>query len=165
LGGWQDEKPDEVIESVTVLSPKNYMLKIANKEDLETKSKGVVLHMKNKQKVNQGVLNEMLASKVSMFEGRERVQELMMDNFNIFPNSTIASLPFAQLCSRYNEKRMRSVLTKRQIVQVFNKDEEGDVVEVEMGVNLKRIRLLPFGHEAFEELSEKELSDLYYQFK
>lgn len=167
LGQWQDEKPNKKIMKFIGLAPKNYFLEMEDEEELEMKSKGVVLNVKNRKRVNVSKLEDMIALKVSKFahpEDRNRVQSIQMDNFSIYSNSTNPNYSYGQLFSLFNEKIMQSVLTKRKVVPYYNKNEEGEVEKVELGSgrSLKKVRLLPYGHEDLDLNSQLLSKKMYH---
>lgn len=161
LGKWTKEHDD--IELFIAIAPKNYFCELEDKEEMEMKTKGVKMDMNNKRKVNRMKLEEMIACKLQKFQHEDdmhRETSIMMDNFTIFSNSTSAKLPYAQLCTRLNTKIMQSVLTKRQLVPYYNKDEDGEIFQVDMR-EVKKARLLPFGHEDLD-LDPETLSRKIY---
>ena len=51
-------------------------------------------------------------------EDKQTEHTIEVNNFNIFTNSTNNVLPFGNLFSRYNTKKVRVIITKRTIEEV-----------------------------------------------
>lgn len=134
LGKWTDEYPGKRIQQVYALAPKLYSLMIQNKEVTSEvfRAKGIQMTLENQRRM---VFDNIKGLIESIMKGEETIHSIQVKNFNIFTNSGNSALPYGHVYSRYNEKKVRAIITKRifSIVQDINWDE------------IKQIRTYPIG--------------------
>jgi hypothetical protein len=138
LGKWTNEYPDSVIEHVYALAPKLYSLKLKprNKNTYETfRAKGVQLTLLNQDKIKFEHVKQLITNLLS---GDESNFAIEVDNMNIFTNSTNNLLPYGQLFTRYNKKKVRAIITKR----IF---EQTPTINWE---EIASIQTFPYGYES-----------------
>lgn len=139
LGKWTNEYPSAIIEHVYALAPKLYSLKLrpvgGEKPSYESfRAKGVQLTLNNQELLKFDHVKCLIEN---LIKGEECEFALEVDNMNIFTNSTNNALPYGQLYTRYNKKKVRAIITKRvfEKMQIINWDE------------VSSIRTYPFGYE------------------
>jgi hypothetical protein len=76
----------------------------------------------------------------SVICGENETYTISVKNFNIFSNSGNSALPYGQIYSRYNEKKVRAIITKRIVKRMERIDWE----------NIHEIRTFPIGYEMEE---------------
>lgn len=137
LGKWTNEYPNQKIIQVYALAPKLYSLTIANNEsEYESfRAKGVQMTLANQEKMSFDRVKPLIES---LLRKDEEPTTLLVNNFSIFTNSGNNALPYGQVFTRYNEKKVRAIITKRYINEVHevNWDE------------VKEINTYPMGYEA-----------------
>lgn len=125
LGKWTDEYPDNRIVKVYALAPKLYALTLAddNKQtEYESfRAKGVQMTLRNQSKM--AFENILPLIQKTVLE-KETMHTIEVDNFSIFANSTNNQLPFGNLFTRYNSKKVRVIITKRTIEEILECDYE-----------------------------------------
>lgn len=137
LGKWTNEYPSHVIEHVYALAPKLYSLRLSqtNKDPYETfRAKGIQMTLENQNRMLFETIKPLIENLIT---GTDDHFTIPVKNFNIFSNSGNSALPYGQVFSRYNEKKVRAIITKRlfQVVEQFNWEE------------CSQIRTYPFGFE------------------
>lgn len=133
LGKWTDEYPKNAILRVYALAPKLYALTLGPKVEnvLERipeegcyesfRAKGVQMTLENQSRLG---FNQILPLLKKTMEDKQTEHTIEVNNFNIFTNSTNNVLPFGNLFSRYNTKKVRVIITKRTIEDVPSCDFE-----------------------------------------
>lgn len=119
LGKWTDEYPTSVIEHVYALAPKLYSLKLRPLgKDFSYESfraKGVQLTLGNQEKIKFDHVKTLIEN---LLAGEKCDFAVEVDNMNIFTNSTNNRLPYGQLYTRYNKKKVRAIITKRVVGKI-----------------------------------------------
>jgi hypothetical protein len=135
LGKWTDEYPDDKIVEFYALAPKLYALKLVKKNQLveSYRAKGVQLTLENR---NQITFEKVLPMIEKSLKG-EGEHVIPVKNFSIFPNSTNNRLPFGNVFTRYNEKKVRTIITKR----VLKTDPNANLASMSI------IRTYPYGYD------------------
>jgi len=157
LGNWEDEHPQESITQFWALAPKCYMMEIKPKtsippptidEDEEEyeyhfKCKGVRSNEENRQRANHQRVHELIEA---TFLGKDS-QSIIAKTMTIHPNSTNAALAYGVLCTRYGDKIIQAVYSKRWMLknELEHPEDEEDSEETKMS-DLGIVRLLPFGY-------------------
>lgn len=123
LGHWTDEYPKNVILKVYALAPKLYALTLGNTNTDETyesfRTKGVQMTLGNQSKMS---FSNILPLIERTLLDKQTTHDIEVANFSIFTNATNNRLPFGQLFSRYNKKKVRVIITKRVIEEVEEVD-------------------------------------------
>lgn len=135
LGKWTNEYPSSIIEHVYALAPKLYSLKLrpTGKDPYETfRAKGIQMTLENQSRMVFECIKPLIENLVT---GKNTNFTIPVKNFTIFSNSGNSALPYGQVFSRYNEKKVRAIITKR----IFQLQE---TIEWE---NCSQIRTFPFG--------------------
>lgn len=151
LGKWTNEYPKSYIKHVYALAPKLYSLKLQPKEgdkpDYETfRAKGVQLTLVNQDKIRFDHVKQLIEN---LIRGEPCEFALEVDNMNIFTNSTNNNLPYGQLYTRYNKKKVRAIITKR----IFKKQNDIDWETVDC------IPTFPNGYEEESKEESKEIEE------
>lgn len=133
LGKWTDEYPKNRIIRVYALAPKLYALTLGPKNvtmdrDLleqgcyeSFRAKGIQMTLENQSRLGFAQILPLLKQTMEdKDKGKEHTIEV--NNFNIFTNSTNNVLPFGNLFSRYNTKKVRVIITKRTVEEVESCD-------------------------------------------
>lgn len=142
LGKWTNEYPQHVIEHVYALAPKLYSLRLKLKEDPSYevfRAKGVQLTLENQNRMLFESVKPLIENIV---KGSSSPFTLPVKNFTIFSNSGNSALPYGQVYSRYNEKKVRAIITKR--LYKVNKEFTWE--------GCSQIRTFPFGFEINADL-------------
>jgi len=139
LGKWTNEYPMHHIVQFYGLAPKLYSLMLKDKshekEPYEVfRAKGVQLTLENQTKM---VFNNIKPLIEQLITGKVSQYSLEVNNMNIFTNSTNNMMPFGQVYTRYNKKKVRAIITKRCFELV-------DSINWEV---INEIRTYPFGYE------------------
>lgn len=133
LGKWTDEYPGNTIVRVYALAPKLYALTLGSKEgsgqDLlhpencyeSFRAKGIQMTLENQTRLG---FDKILPLIKNTLEHKHVECTVEVNNFNIFTNSTNNTLPFGNLFSRYNTKKVRVIITKRTIEDIQSCDFE-----------------------------------------
>jgi uncharacterized protein (DUF952 family) len=136
LGKWTNEYPSNVIDHVYALAPKLYSLKLSQKDkSYETfRAKGIQMTLENQSRMLFECVKPLIENLVT---GKDTHFTIPVKNFNIFSNSGNSALPYGQVFSRYNEKKVRAIITKRlfRVQESLNWEE------------CSQIRTFPFGYE------------------
>lgn len=136
LGKWTNEYPSQIIEHVYALAPKLYSLKLRLRDatGYETfRAKGIQLTLENQHRMLFETIKPLISNLIT---GKNSHFTIPVKNFTIFANSGNSALPYGEVYSRYNEKKVRAIITKR-------------VYEVQPEINWEecsQIRTYPFGH-------------------
>ena len=133
LGKWTDEYPGERIDDFMAIAPKCYMLSMNGEESM--KAKGCIMSVKNQEVLN----HEMVKKLISTYCIQKQLENVELDNFSIFTNSTDINYRYATMFSRYNTKQVRCVLNKRQLATEFLED-------TVLGQTIYRVNLFPEGY-------------------
>lgn len=134
LGSWTDEYPNEEIKEFMAIAPKCYMLKMSDGDET-VKAKGCVMSHQNKTVLTADAFKKLIDG----FCVQKRMDMLQLKNFSIFTNSNDINYPYATMFSRYNEKSVRCVLTKRVIMADLYQENEN------CGEEIGRINMMPYG--------------------
>ena len=137
LGKWTNEYPQHVIEHVYALAPKLYSLRLKLKEETSYevfRAKGIQMTLENQNRMLFESVKPLIEN---IIRGANSQFTIPVKNFTIFSNSGNSALPYGQVYSRYNEKKVRAIITKRlfQVNQEFTWE------------NCRQIRTFPFGFE------------------
>ena len=139
LGNWEDEHPKEKLTRFWALAPKCYMIEMEDKEgelDYHLKCKGVRGTKTNKDRTSFDNIHRLIEAD---FLG-EAKQAIVVEAMTIHPNSTNAEVPYGTLCTRYGDKIVQTVFSKRKLSVC-------DDLEVDRMDKVKIVRLLPEGYE------------------
>lgn len=134
LGKWTDEYPNNTIVRVYCLAPKLYAITLGP-EDMSVadptcyesfRAKGVQMSLVNQDRLGFQHILPLIKQSI---EQKEVEHTIEVNNFNIFTNSTNNALPFGNLFSRYNTKKVRLIITKRTIedIESCDFDEIGEI--------------------------------------
>lgn len=112
LGKWTNEYPTKKILQVYALAPKLYSLMVeAKKEVTEVfRAKGIQMTLENQKRMEFENVKQLIES---ILRDKDNIHTIPVKNFNIFTNSGNNALPYGQVYSRYNEKKVRAIITKR----------------------------------------------------
>lgn len=136
LGQWTNEYPYKVISRFYAIAPKFYSLVFEN--EMSIKSKGIWLTQKNKERLSEVSFKELINGIITHED-----HQIQLDNMTIFPNTTDSNFPYGTVFTRYNNKKVSSIISKRSIlISRINGVMEGYDME-----NLERIDFFPFGYE------------------
>eukprot|EP01040_Poterioochromonas_malhamensis_P011996 gene11996-13099_t len=136
LGNWANETDEgNEIEAFYGIAPKCYMKVETDHQEGVMKCKGVRMTVSNQRQTKPSDLAKMLETTI-MYPQPEP-SSLMLDHMVICPNSNDTRAPYASVFTRYSKKRLRAVLTKRQVVPL---PKEGLVLD-----QLERLYLAPYG--------------------
>jgi len=157
LGKWTSEVSagNEILEFLA-LAPKCYMKVEKNHPTGKTKAKGVRMTLSNQQKTTPEILRRLLQETLVTKTDTPPIQ-LKLDHMTIFSNSMDVRFPYASVFTRYAEKILRVILSKRQHIPFpENKDYS---LEFQ---NIDRIYLAPFSP---QDISENfSYSDVYSRY-
>lgn len=137
LGKWTNEYPNQEIIQVYALAPKLYSLTLSKNENQRYESfraKGVQMTLENQEKMTFDRVKPLIES---LLKGDAIPLTIAVNNFTIFTNSGNNALPYGQVFTRYNEKKVRAIITKR----IYNVLDEINWKEV------KQLRTFPVGYE------------------
>lgn len=125
LGHWTDEYPKNIILKVYALAPKLYALTLGDSNSSNTyesfRTKGVQMTLENQDKMS---FSNILPLIERTLVDKQTSHDIEVANFSIFTNATNNQLPFGQLFSRYNKKKVRVIITKRVIQEIEEVDFE-----------------------------------------
>jgi len=112
LGKWTNEYPNETIIQVYALAPKLYSLQLMKQDAIKEsfRAKGVQMTLENQAKMSFEHVKPLIQS---ICKKEANPLCLSVKNFNIFTNSGNNALPYGQVFTRYNEKKVRAIITKR----------------------------------------------------
>jgi hypothetical protein len=136
LGKWTNEYPNHRIVQVYALAPKLYSLTIEkNKQEHESfRAKGIQMTLENQEKMKFDHIKPLIES---ILRGDKTPTTTSVSNFSIFTNSGNNALPYGQVFTRYNQKQVRAIITKR----IFNLNDSINWSEV------ASLRTFPVGYE------------------
>lgn len=139
LGKWTDEYPKYHILQIYALAPKLYslMLQLKSNENESYESfraKGVQLTLTNQEKLAFNNIKPLIENLIT---GKNTDYSVEVNNFSIFSNSTNNRLPFGQVYTRENVKKIRGIITKR-FFELVN--------EIDWNI-ISQIQTYPFGYE------------------
>lgn len=132
LGKWTDEHPGEIILDFMAIAPKCYMLHIDG--DTTMKAKGCIMSIQNQKILSHEIVKRLIQS----YCIQKQLENITLQNFSIFTNSTDINYSYASMFSRYNTKQVRCILNKRQLITQFLPDDL-------LGESIMRVSLLPDG--------------------
>jgi hypothetical protein len=154
LGNWVNEEPNKCITHFYGLAPKAYQYVFSN-GDRKIKTKGVVMTIPNKNKLTTSAIENLI--KTAIWEKYSNIPSsiplLTLDHFTIFKNSTNSAFNYGEMFSRYSQKQVKAVFTKRalQIPEILCNDHdlmnEEDYMNKYSLTSFKRVITLPFGYE------------------
>lgn len=138
LGNWEDEHPKEELTRFWALAPKCFMIEMKEKEEVDYhfKCKGVRATEFNRRVTSWENIEKLINAD---FLGKEK-EKLVAEAMTIHPNSTNSEIPYGTLCTRYGNKVVQTVFTKRKL-SICDKADITDIQQT------KIVRLLPFGYE------------------
>lgn len=113
LGKWTNEYPNHIIKQVYALAPKLYSLCLQPREGNPYevfRAKGIQMTLENQHKMTFENVKPLIENVIL---GQENPFSVQVKNFTIFTNSGNSALPYGQLFTRYNEKKVRAIITKR----------------------------------------------------
>lgn len=138
LGNWEDEHPGEVISKFWALAPKCYMMELIDHDesvDYHFKCKGVRSTEENRKRTTYEKIHELIEAE---FQSKDALS-IIAKTMTIHPNSTNATVPYGTLCTRYGDKVIQVVFSKRWML----KNTDPRVSMDDFGI----VRLLPFGYD------------------
>jgi 3-dehydroquinate synthase class II len=105
------------------LAPKLYALELGPKDGSQEpgpqfesfRAKGIQMTLENQSRLGFDTILPLIRRTI---EDKTAEHTINVKNFNIFTNSTNNALPFGNLFSRYNTKKVRVIITKRTIEEV-----------------------------------------------
>lgn len=138
LGKWTNEYPNHKIEQVYALAPKLYSLTL-KKNDSEYESfraKGVQMTLTNQERMSFNRVKPLIES---VMRKDEIPLTTAVNNFTIFTNSGNNALPYGQVYTRYNEKQVRAIITKRIFKEIssINWEEVASLQTYPLGFEIK----------------------------
>ena len=136
LGKWTNEYPSEKIIQVYALAPKLYSLQLERKDSVKEtfRVKGVQMTLQNQEKMTFEHVKPLIES---LFKNDKNPLTLSVKNFSIFTNSGNNALPYGQVFTRYNEKKVRAIITKRVYHDKDNIDWD----------SISQLRTFPMGYD------------------
>lgn len=136
LGKWTNEYPNEKIIQVYALAPKLYSLQLEKKDAIKEtfRAKGVQMTLENQEKMTFERVKPLIES---ILRSEKNPLTIAVNNFTIFTNSGNNALPYGQVFSRYNEKKVRAIITKRIFYTLNSIDWE----------QIPQLRTFPVGYE------------------
>lgn len=146
LGNWENEHPGEIITRFWALAPKCYMMEIQEPHVTEAeyhfKCKGVRSTEENRRRTSFDKVHALIEA---AYLNRD-LQSIVAKTMTIHPNSTNAAIPYGILCTRYGDKIIQAVFSKRWMLK-FNANDYDyyDDVDPKME-DVGIVRLLPFGY-------------------
>jgi hypothetical protein len=146
LGKWTSEVStgNEILEFLG-LAPKSYMKVELHCPSGKIKAKGVRMTISNQEKTTPEIVRSLLQQKLVRAAPQGMGVELRLDHMTIFSNSMDTRFPYATVFTRYAEKILQVILTKRQKIPF----PEFSTASLEEG-NIDRIYLAPFSPQAIE---------------
>ena len=132
LGKWTDEtdEGDEILEFMA-LAPKSYM-KVYKTGENEIKAKGVRMTVENRELVTAGRVRALMTDQLLYYNPEIRSRPLCEDtgevaeppciqvnHFTIASNTTNSEYAYGEVFSRYCLKKLRVVLSKRDMVPFY----------------------------------------------
>jgi hypothetical protein len=157
LGNWVDEYPNKRILRLYALAPKFYYLEF--EDDHLLKSKGIQMTLANTKLIHgQSLGTQILELLFPQRDEEGRIvpfqNYLLMKNMIIGVNSINATLGYGTMTTRYTQdKKLRPVFSKRQIVPYLQKEVTGYNVDDMLRV-LDRMYTIPKGYiHTVEEMS------------
>lgn len=117
LGKWTDEYEGKKILKFYALAPKCYFLSVEGEDQLQMKAKGIQLTNRNREYFYENKLQEILEHK-----GGEK-PFIQVDYMTIYANcQQNLGVQYGVLLSRYGEKKVQLVISKRKLVTLDNYD-------------------------------------------
>ena len=154
LGKWTDEYPGDHILEFSAIAPKCYCIKSSTHESVKTK--GIPMTVSNQRFLTMDSFKQLVeAFAIENNEPELAVKEFNVNNFQIAPNSTDVQYAYAQPMTRYNQKLVRCVFSKRVL--------ECHLDAGALGVEISRVRLYPIGHSLLGESIPNEYHHNYDQ--
>ena len=161
LGNWVDEMKSGIkITEFIALAPKTYMLVMTDGQN-SIKAKGLCMTISNRVKTTPETLKFLLLMKlvdnVILDEDKEKIPILLLDHMTIFSNTTNIDYPYATLFTRYSQKKLQVVFSKRQLIYMYD-DEYADWFDMRTYLashdvdSLPRIFTVPFGYKQINNL-------------
>lgn len=136
LGKWTNEYPTKKIKQVYALAPKLYSLMFEGESLNEVvKAKGIQMTLVNQEKMKFCHVQKLIED---FMEKKENGYTIQVNNFSIFTNSGNSALPYGSVYTRYNEKKVRAIITKRIV----------PLEKINWG-NTSSIQTYPIGYELF----------------
>lgn len=116
LGKWTIEYEGKKIRKFYALAPKCYFLLVEGEEQLQMKAKGIQLTITNKERFYETKLQELLSNP-------EDCPTINVDYMTIYANcQQNLGIQYGVLLSRYGEKKVRLVISKRVMEVLENYD-------------------------------------------
>jgi len=153
LGNWVSETSEKIMKFMAS-APKCYYI-LTDQGHQILKVKGNTLTKKNTDLLKFDKFREIILSTIHYVNSQKTI---ILENFSIFPNVSNTNIPYATMVSRYNQKVVKGVFTKRKIDWVWiNKD--GNISKREVSYDnplcleecsvdkIARIQLFPFGYQ------------------
>ena len=98
------------------------------------RAKGIQMTLENQKRIAFENVKKLIEQ---IMTGKNNNYNLNVKNFTIFTNSGNSALPYGQVYSRYNEKNVRAIITKRIFRIMENIDWN----------NITHIRTYPIGYD------------------
>ena len=122
-----NEEPNKCITHFYGLAPKAYQYVFSN-GDRKIKTKGVVMTIPNKNKLTTSAIENLIKTAIwgKYSNIPSSIPLLTLDHFTIFKNSTNSAFNYGEMFSRYSQKQVKAVFTKRalQIPEILCNDHD-----------------------------------------
>ena len=146
LGNWTNEYEGKRIKRFYAIAPKFYTI-FTDDGSQTIKCKGIWLTIKNRELLKEPDFQSLIQN---VFE--ETNQGILLDNMTIFSNTTDINLPYGTMVTVYNQKKVKAVLKKREIIlEYFTNEDESTLTNMEKLMyclqNCSRINLYPIGYQ------------------
>ena len=142
LGNWENEHPKDVITGWWALAAKAYMMTIksGDHEEIYFKCKGVRSTQENRLVLTKQAVHALVEqSFLALDKPPEERVRIVAKTMTIHPNSTNNDLPFGVMCTRYGDKDINTVYSKRKLL--INTDENIKSLD-----QMDIVRLVPYGY-------------------
>jgi DNA polymerase elongation subunit (family B) len=138
LGNWTDEHLNSELTRWWALAPKSYLIEEEEHDGSvqdHLKYKGVKNTVENRVLVSKEVLHRLVEARFL----DKQTADVKAKTMTIYANSTNSEVPYGTLMTRYGEKIVQAVYSKRQLL--VNNDPEIQQLD-----QMALIRLVPFGY-------------------
>lgn len=113
LGNWEEEKGGK-IKFFMSLAPKVYFIEREGQENLDMKSKGILLNQENKNKLTKRSIQELMSNTLSPREDKSKF--IRLQDMKIHSNIYNHTMNIGTLLTTYGSKDLRMNITKRRVV-------------------------------------------------
>jgi hypothetical protein len=142
LGKWTDELGEEKIRAFYAIAPKFYCDIFEDNSQI-IKSKGVWLTQENKGLLTEEKFQDLIFHHLRKESREGSACPVYLKNMTIYPNAHNVQFPYGKVFTRYNQKIVQCVYSKRCFMM------EGDEIDFEKEnffENIARLHLVPFGY-------------------